>query len=426
MPATGRRPAPGGEATFRPATAGDELLSCVHCGLCLPACPTYAELGDEAESPRGRILLMRALAEGRLEPTAAAIAPLDRCLGCRACEPACPSGVRYGRLLEASRARIEPRRSLAARAARAGLAAALAHPLVLPAALAPLRALARGGALGRLARRLPRARWLALAAALPTRAAPPLPPVLEPEGDARGTAVLLRGCVADALFRPTTLATARLLVRAGVRVLLPASTGCCGALALHLGREREARARASRLLGALGGIDADWIVATAAGCGALLREYDGLLPDDARARRVAARAIDPLALLDELGLPDPPVPVPARVAVHDPCHLLHAQGVGAAVRRLLAAVRGIELVPLAEADVCCGSAGTYNLTEPAMASRLLARKLDRIEASGARIIAAANPGCVLQIRAGATARGFAVAVEHPIDLLARAHGLGAS
>jgi glycolate oxidase iron-sulfur subunit len=363
---------------------------------------------------------MRALEEGRLNPTPAVVRHLDRCLGCRACETACPSGVEYGLLIEAARPFLESHRTGGARFGRAALAAVLTSPVLGALAMAPLR-FAGGRRLERLARRAPAwARpWLSLAAAAPPPAASLAGATFEAEGTRRGAAVLLEGCAPSRLFAGTLQATARLLARAGVRVVVPPARACCGALALHLGQLERARRLARETLRALG--DADWIVSAAAGCGALLREYDHLLPGDTRAASVAGRARDALSLLDELGLPPPRRPVGRRVAVHDPCHLAHGQGVRAEVRRLLAAVPGLRLVDLDEADFCCGSAGTYNLTEPALASRLLARKLDRIEASGAEVIAAANPGCLLQMRGGAIARGLDVAIEHPIDLLAAAY-----
>jgi glycolate oxidase iron-sulfur subunit len=398
------------------------LDACVHCGLCLASCPTYVALGEEADSPRGRIHLMRALEEGRLEPTPEVRTHLDLCLGCRACETACPSGVRYGRLIEAARPFVEAHRPWAARTARRVLARSLASPVLGRSGLAALGWLGRRRAFGRLAPDAVRP-WVALAGA--TRdagfAAPP-PGVLEPEGPPRGTAVLLPGCAPARLFG-TARAAATLLVRAGVRVVVPPTAGCCGALALHLADAAGARALARRTVRAAARPDADWVVTTAAGCGALVREYDHLLPGDAVAAGVAQRARDPLELLDELGLPPAVRPLTRTVTVHDPCHLAHGQGVRAAVRRLLAAIPGVRLVELDEADTCCGSAGTYNLTEPAMAARLLARKVDRIAASGADVVAAANPGCLLQMRAGATSRRLEVAVEHPLALLASAHGL---
>jgi glycolate oxidase iron-sulfur subunit len=392
----------------------EKLLTCVHCGLCQSACPTYLELGTEADSPRGRIHLMRALEEGRLDPSPEVVRHLDLCLGCRACETACPSGVPYGALIEAARPWLEGQRPAPARLARRLLATLLTTPWLRRLAFAPARLVAG----------IPWSRgWLAYASAVPRRRRATLPSVLEPEGSARGTAVLLTGCVADSLFRDTNHATAALLCRAGVRVVVPPSQGCCGALPLHLGARDRARELARRLSATMLATGADWVVSNAAGCGALLREYDHLLPGEPDAARVAQRARDALALMGELGLPPATGALPHTVAVHDPCHLAHGQGVRAPVRMLLAAVPGVRLVELAESDICCGSAGTYNLTEPAMARRLLERKLAHVATSGAEVVAAANPGCLLQMRAGALARGMRVRVEHPIDLLAAAHGV---
>lgn len=401
----------------------DKLLSCVHCGLCLSSCPTYVELGTEADSPRGRILLMRALEEGRLEPTPEVTRHLDSCLGCRACETACPSGVPYGALIEAARPFVEARRGAGARLARRALDAVLTRRAVRRVALAPVRMVAGTRLARSLARRVPNA-WTAYAAALPpSRLRAPLPSVLEPEGTPRGTALLLTGCVADTLFAHTNAAIARLLARAGARVLIPPAQGCCGALSLHLGLKERARTLAQDVVALAAGSRADWVVSTAAGCGALLRDYQHLLPDDRAAAELAARARDPLALLAELGLPAASHALPRTVAVHDPCHLAHAQGVRAEVRELLRGIPGLRLVDLEESDWCCGSAGTYNLTEPELAARLLARKVGHVARSGAEILAAANPGCLLQIRAGTIAAGLPVRVEHPADILAAAHGI---
>ena len=399
----------------------EKLNTCVHCGLCLAACPTYLELGTETDSPRGRIHLLRALEDGALQPTPAVVRHLDLCLGCRACEPACPSGVPYGSLIEAARPFVERHRPWVRRLARRALAAVLTTRAIRMVAVGPLRLVGGRQVVGRLAARLS-SRWLALAAAVPREPnGSPLPATIDPPGPPRATAALVTGCVAESLFSATNRATAGLLVRAGVRVLVPPRQGCCGALALHLGAAERARALARKAAYALAATGADWVVSNAAGCGAVLRDYGHLLPDDPHAVGVARRARDALELLAELGLPPAERPLEARVAVHDPCHLAHAQGVRSAPRDLLAAIPGIRLVELEEHDTCCGSAGTYNLTEPAMADRLLARKIERIAASGADVVAAANPGCLLQIRAGLIARRLQVAVEHPIDLLARAH-----
>ena len=391
------------------------LDACVHCGLCLAACPTYVELGTEADSPRGRIQLVRAIADGSAEPTAEVARHLDLCLGCRACETACPSGVPYGRVIESVRPLVEARRSASARLARRLLAVTLTSPRLRGLVFTPARLAAGWSALARVP-------GLRYAAALSRRRAPALAAVIEPAGAPRGTAVLLSGCVADTLFHDTNVATARLLVRAGVRVLVPPDLGCCGALAAHLGIAARAEHLAREVVRIVHESGADWIVSNAAGCGAYLRGVAHVLPGDQAAVRVAEKARDALELLAELGLPAPIARLGQRIAVHDPCHLAHGQGVRAPARTLLAAIPGVELVALEESDWCCGSAGTYNLTEPAMAARLLERKLANVARSGATIVAAANPGCILQMRAGLLGRGSAVRVEHPIDLLAAAHG----
>ena len=397
--------------------APEGLHACVHCGLCLNACPTYLELGTEMDSPRGRIQLMQGLEAGRLQPTEAVRMHLDRCLGCRACEPACPSGVPYGALIETARPFVERHRPPLARWVRRALVRTLASrrgtlPVRLAARLPGWRALAR----------IMPGMWCAYLAAVPVpRRRSRIPPVLEPRGRARGTAVLLAGCVSEGLFDATNDAAAVLLQRAGARVIVLRGL-CCGALFAHGGDEQAAHDRGGALLRALPE-GADWVVTTAAGCGAHLRNLAHVVPGDPRAPALAARARDALALLAELGLPGPRVRLDETIAVHDPCHLAHGQGVHAEVRSLLGEIPGVRLVDLLESDTCCGSAGTYNLTEPALAKRLLDRKLAHIEASGARVIAAANPGCVLQIRAGALKHGLPIAVEHPLDLLARAHGV---
>jgi len=424
----GASPAPGAAAA--PARGRrfvdiDHLLACVHCGLCLDACPTYVETGNEAESPRGRILLLRALEEGRLEPTPPVVRHLDTCLGCLACETACPSGVPYGSIVGAARPWLEDRRGPGARAARRTLGALLTHPFARRLAFAPLRAVGGSRALARLAHRLRRTQlgnWAAFAAAVPpARAAAPLPSIVEPRGPVRATAVFLPGCVAETLFSATARATVELLALAGVRVRVAHGSGCCGALPFHLGDADAARDRLRDLLRDVPFEDADWIVPSAAGCGAHLREAGHLLEEDPRATRLAGRILDPLVLLVRTGLPAPRRRIGETVAVHDPCHLAHGQGVRDEPRALLRAICERPLVALAESELCCGSAGTYNLTEPAMARRLAERKLDNVAASGAAIVVAANPGCLLQMRAGAIARGLDVRIEHPIDLLARAH-----
>lgn len=401
--------------------AEEDLLSCVHCGFCLEACPTYMENALESDSPRGRILLIRALEEGRLEPDADIRRHLDSCLGCRACEPACPAGVPYGALIEATRPFLEKTRPLPARLMRRTLSSLLTRQTPRRVAALLLRP-ALHTMVKRLAKLLPLSP-LAYLAALPTDKGGPLPRVLEAHGTRKGTVLLLEGCVAETFFRSTNRATARLLAYAGFEVLIPEGQGCCGALPLDLGNADTARTLARSLADFAAANETDWIIPTASGCGSHLSGLGHFLGNETAAAAVAKKVRDPLSLLAEVGLPDARIPLPERVAVHDPCHLIHAQGVCDEVRSLLLTIPEIELVPLEESDVCCGSAGTYNLTQPDMAGRLQQRKVENVLASGAAIIAAANPGCLLQIRAGLLRAREAISIEHPLELLARAHGL---
>jgi glycolate oxidase iron-sulfur subunit len=409
----------------------ERFLDCVHCGLCLAACPTYVENGREADSPRGRIYLMKSLQDGTLPAGASTIRHLDLCLGCRACETACPSGVRYGTLIEGARAATEPlvRRPWTARVRRAVVARLLAEPrgqrwLARAARIIPRAALARAASIP----------WLpagvryhaALAASLPR---PPLgrpaaePALLAPPGPSRGTVALFPGCMAETLFPTTNRNAARLLVLAGFRVVIPPAPLCCGALLFHMGHRHKAIGLARETAAALRAEPIEAIAVTAAGCGAMLHEYGELLGEEGA--EVAAKAKDVTVLLADAGLPAPPDPPPLRVAYHDACHLSHAQGVREAPRTLLRAVPGLELLELHDPDRCCGSAGTYNVTEPAMARRLMERKVADVLETRAPIVVAGNPGCLLQIRAGLAYAGARRTVEAlaPVDLLARAHRL---
>ncbi|MBX3027579.1 4Fe-4S dicluster domain-containing protein [bacterium] len=393
------------------------LGACVHCGLCLDACPTYLELGSEADSPRGRIHLIRALEDGTLGIDAEVVRHLDLCLGCRACESACPSGVRYGRIIEDARVHLN-------RQATRPWGARLRHRLVLATfpyrrrvrALLALAALARRLRLWPLiARRIDGAELLpAAAGAMPDGSFFPA------RGHERLRVGLVTGCVAGELFAHVNAAAVRLLTANGAAVVVPPAQGCCGALHLHGGERAAARALARRLVDAFPG-SLDAVVVTAAGCGSSLKEYGALLADDARyrerAERFAERVRDVTEVLDAIGAAASASAMARRVTYHDACHLAHAQGVRQAPRRLLARVPNLELVELAESEVCCGSAGSYNLTEPAMARRLRERKIDHILASGAEVVAVANPGCALQIAAGLKARGSTVRVVHPVELL---------
>lgn len=399
------------------------VLDCIHCGICLPQCPTYRVLGQEMDSPRGRVYLMRAAAEGRIGLTANFVTHMDRCLGCRACESACPSGVPFGRLIEEVRGQIERQvpRPLGRRLLGRLILGTFPDRRRLGRMLGLLRVYQRSGLQhlvrgSGLLRPFPRLR--AMERFLPplgAAAEPGLPLRLEASGPSRGTVALLTGCVQALLFPEVNGATARLLARAGYTVVVPPAQGCCGALHLHWGERGEARRLARANLAAFA--EADWVVTNAAGCGTALRDYGHLLPDDPAAARLAARARDVSELL-AAALPEPRHPLALTVTYHEPCHLAHGQRVREAPRTLLRAIPGLKLVELADADVCCGSAGVYNLLEPEIAGQLLARKLDRIAETGAEVVASGNPGCLLQLRMGLASRGLPVRAHHPVELLA--------
>jgi glycolate oxidase iron-sulfur subunit len=400
----------------------ESILDCVHCGICLPACPTYRVLGQEMDSPRGRLYLMRAAGEGRIGLTENFVTHMDRCLGCRGCESACPSGIPFGRLLEAVRGQIERKvpRPLGRRLLGRMVLGTFPDRGRLARLLALLRLYQRSG-LQRLVRGArvlaPFPRLAAMERLLPrldAAAATAVPARLDPAGPSRGTAALLGGCVQALLFPEVNAASARLLARAGYTVVTPAAQGCCGALHLHWGDRDAARRLARANVDAFAG--ADRVVTNAAGCGAALRDYGHLLPDDPAAAAVAGRVRDVSELLAE-ALPEPRRPLDLTVTYHEPCHLAHGQRVREAPRALLRAIPGLRLVELAESDLCCGSAGVYNLLEPEIAGRLLARKLDRIAETGADVVASGNPGCLLQLRVGLAERGLAIRAYHPVELL---------
>lgn len=403
------------------------IEDCVHCGFCLPACPTYVLWGEEMDSPRGRIHLMKQGSEGA--PLTERFARhIDLCLGCLACETACPSGVRYGRLLEATRQQVERRhpRGLRQRALRALLFAVFPHPRRLALLRLKLLALDRLGLLRlvrspRLARRLP-AELRALLAVLPElRPAQPVPRQTAALGRERRRVSLLLGCVQRVFFSDANAATARVLAAEGCAVVAPPGQGCCGALSLHAGREAEARGLARRAIDAFEAARADTLVVNAAGCGSAMKEYGHLLRDDPdyadRARRFAARVRDLSELLDELGSVGPRHPVPLTLAYHDACHLSHGQGLRRQPRAVLASIPGLVLREVAEPELCCGSAGIYNLVEPEAARALGDRKAAQLLASGAQGIVSSNPGCLLQIRAGLARAGRPLPVWHLAEVL---------
>ncbi len=409
------------DATDPPSMDG--LRACVHCGICLPQCPTYRVLGEEMDSPRGRVYLMRAAAEDRIGLTPTMARHLDLCLGCRACETACPSGVPFGRLLEATRGQMERRGVTAPGRDHATLRFLLdvfPHPARLGPMLQALRmyqwsgmqVLVRG--LGLLA---PFKKLQAMEALLPPlpAPAPPLPEVTPPRGPRRGRAGLLLGCAQRFFYPDVNADTARLLSAAGYEVVAPRSQECCGALHLHAGHVDEFRAMARRLIPVFR--DVDLVVVNAAGCGSALKEYSHWLPEDA-ARLFSERVRDVSEVL--VGCDLPLRPLRETVTYHDACHLVHGQRVRTEPRELLRRIPGLTLVDLPDSDLCCGSAGVYNLLEPEMAGELGRRKAARIRETGARVVAAGNPGCLMQIRQHCRAQGLSLEVAHPVTLLARA------
>jgi glycolate oxidase iron-sulfur subunit len=403
----------------------ERSLDCVHCGLCLTSCPTYRETGRETSSPRGRVALMRGAAEGRAELHALLAEEAFLCLGCRACETACPSGVRYGEMLERARAAVDRaglRRGAARWLERAALRGVVPHPRRLRA-LVSLLALAQHLRLDRLALPfLPRAlrESHALLPAIPPRAERRAPARLTPaRGERRGRVALFAGCIMPELFGAVHDATALVLARNGFEVVVPPAQGCCGALQAHAGDLDFARGLARRNVRAFAAEPVDAVIVNSAGCGAALRDAAHWLPGEGEGLAAASR--DVCEFLDAVGLREPPGRVEARVCYDDPCHLVHGQRVEAAPRRLLARIGGLELVPHRDPAACCGAAGIYNLTHREMSRAVLERKLDSLAEVDPDIVATGNPGCLMQLRAGARARGLRAEIVHPIELLARAY-----
>jgi glycolate oxidase iron-sulfur subunit len=476
--------APGGAAgisAFDAVDAPDKALidKCVHCGFCLPSCPTYVLWGEEMDSPRGRIYLMEAGLDQRADLSPGFVRHFDACLGCMACVTACPSGVQYAPLIEATRGQIERRyaRSFGDRLFRRAIFALFPYPRRLRVALAPLvvvgwltsvarvirrrrtpadqRARTGSGSVGR--RRAPefaiqlksltferkrrqrqprrvtlqpadgmfgRLRaMLELAPAMTLRSLFAGVPARTPAAGARRLTVgLLTGCVQRLVFPRVNAATVNVLAAEGCDVVAPARQGCCGALALHAGRLDEARAFARRTIEVFERASVERIAVNAAGCGSSMKEYGSLLADDPvwadRARVFAARVRDVTEIVSELDPPRAPRhPLALRVAYHDACHLAHAQGVRQPPRDLLRSIPGIELLPLADQDICCGSAGIYNLVEPETARELGDRKAGFIDAAQPDLIATANPGCMLQLAAAAARKGHSWPIRHPIEIL---------
>ncbi len=405
------------------------FLDCVHCGLCTASCPTYAELGNENDSPRGRIYLMRAVTDGRLEMNHEVRRHLELCLDCRSCETACPSGVQYGKLIEPFRVAMEQtgdgeqksndwfhrwilfglfpnREKLRLSLIPARIAQTLRLDRLLLGTglwkLLPPR-------LGRLMTMLPKL----------SKEPPPLPAVLPAKGEQRARVALFIGCVADVMFRHTHWATARVLQENGCEVIVNSTQACCGAIHFHAGADAPARALADTNTTAFNADDVDAVIVNVAGCASTMKDYGHLWHDDNQEERAkfAAKVKDVNEFLDELGMIPPTGELNVTATYHDACHLAHAQQIREQPRNLLNQIPGLKMVELPESEFCCGAAGTYNLTEPEMAGRLSRRKMNNILGTGARVVVTANAGCLMQIACEARMQGEVLKIVHPMELL---------
>lgn len=400
-------------------------LPCVHCGLCLDTCPTYRVLGSEADSPRGRILIMEGVTSGELELDDQAALHLSRCLGCLACETACPSGVSYGRRLEEFRPRLAERHD-ADNAWRSAARRVYTNDTMVDAGLRVAGLLDRVG-LGNARRRVPGLGLLPGEAASSAATVSPLRRSrLHQPLRARARVAVLTGCVGDRLMPDINRDTVEVLQRNAIEVVEVPAQGCCGALALHSGRKAEAVDAAALNAIAFDGADVDFVVSTAAGCGAMLRDYGHLLAGHGVAdegQELAGKARDICELLVELGFEKParPLPLKGNLAYHDACHLLHARGIASAPRQVCEAATGRAPVDLGENAICCGSAGSYNIDHPALSAELGARKAELARERKAAVVAVGNVGCMLQIARAISGAGIPTVVRHPVQLLAEAY-----
>jgi glycolate oxidase iron-sulfur subunit len=424
---------PAKPSSFDPHHAPEKelLADCVHCGFCLPACPTYVLWGEEMDSPRGRIYMMQKATEGNAPLDSNFRRHMDNCLGCMACMTACPSGVQYDKLIEETRAQVERNipRSASDSLFRKLLFAIFPHPARLRALAAPMflyqrsglqALLRRSGLLNLVPKRL--AAMEALLPVVPSSFAARMPARTAAADPQRRRVGMLTGCVQQVFFPHVNAATARVLAAEGCEVIAPEDQPCCGALMLHSGLEEQAAVMARRIIELFEQANVDTIVINAAGCGSTMKEYGHLLRDDPqwadRAHAFSTKCRDITELLCELEPAAPRNPLPLRVAYHDACHLRHAQGIYRQPRQLLAGIPNLEVVEIAESTLCCGSAGVYNLLQPEPAQQLGDRKVSHLLATQAEAVVSANPGCLLQLMNGLRRRGEKeLPTFHMIELL---------
>ena len=419
------------------APAESDLYRCVHCGLCLSSCPTYVETGLEMESPRGRLALMKAVNEGRVEITPRIVSHWEACLQCRACEAVCPSGVPYGRIMERTRSQVRAAglqsRELK-RFSRFFLNSALPNPKKLRMGAYLIRIYQRlglqklvrlshllyllPGGIGKLESQLP---------PLSKRFFGPSENVHPAQGEKKMTVALLSGCVMPLMQGPTMEATVRVLTRNGCDVIVPLGQGCCGALNGHAGDLDNSRAMARTNIDSLMAAGVERIITSSAGCGSSMKDYAELLKDDPEYRAKSVRFSEMTQDVTEflVGLPfqAPTSAINRRVTYQDPCHLAHAQRITAAPRTILNSIPGLELVEMENSSLCCGGAGIYSSVQPALSKRLLKRKMTSIDATGVQEVITANPGCMLQVEMGFKSQGKRGRVRHVVDMLDEAYGL---
>jgi glycolate oxidase iron-sulfur subunit len=408
-----------------------DIDDCVHCGFCLPACPTYVLWGEEMDSPRGRIYMIKKAAEGAAPLDERFRTHMDNCLGCMACITACPSGVQYNKLIEPTRAQIERNapRPIADSLFRKLIFGLFPHPARLRLLALPLLAYQKSG-LQHLLRStrvfnlLPKRvqTMESLLPAVPSQIFARLPAMIHPQSSPRLRVGMLAGCVQQVFFPHVNAATTRVLAAEGCEVVIPRDQPCCGALMLHCGLEDEAAALAKKMIAAFEAANVDAIVVNSAGCGSTMKEYGYLLRDDpawsARAAAFSAKCRDISEILTELEPRAPRHPLQLRVAYHDACHLQHAQGVREQPRKLLAAIPGLDVAEIPEGSLCCGSAGVYNLLEPDAANALGDRKVDNLLLTGADAVVSANPGCLMQLMSSLRRRGHKpMPAFHMVELL---------
>jgi glycolate oxidase iron-sulfur subunit len=407
------------------------IKDCVHCGFCLSACPTYLQTGNELDSPRGRIYLMKSAIEGKIPMGDALVKHLDLCLGCLACEPVCPSGVRYGSLIEAARSQVERRyeRPFSEKFYRSLLFSIFPYPkrlrLFLPflfvyQATGVKRLIRSSGVLYRISEKLAHMEEM-LPEVSRSSLFSSLPNVIPAKGKKRFRVAMLTGCIQSVLFPQTNEATVRVLTQNGCEVVIPENQGCCGALSLHSGRLSEARNFARSNIAVFEKYDVDAVIVNSAGCGSAMKEYGELLKNDLgyseRGENLGEKTKDIMEFLADIGLEGELKELKLRVTYQDACHIAHAQRIKTHPRKVIKQIPGIEFVELPESDLCCGSAGIYNLVEPKMAESLLERKISNLKETGAQALVAGNPGCLLQIGMGIRRHGLNIKTAHTIELL---------